>query len=153
MHVPTPKTLLVATDFSDPSETALLYALDLAAALRARIVLLHAYEVPVAGVPEANFVAPFDMAERLAKSSQAALDSWVDKFGSRGVELRGLLKCGDPREVIEHSIAETHADLIVLGTHGRRGLSRVLLGSVAEYVVRTASRPVLTIRTAPSSHP
>jgi nucleotide-binding universal stress UspA family protein len=93
------------------------------------------------------------MAERLAKSSQAALDSWVDKFGSRGVELRGLLKCGDPREVIEHSIAETHADLIVLGTHGRRGLSRVLLGSVAEYVVRTASRPVLTIRTAPSSHP
>jgi nucleotide-binding universal stress UspA family protein len=150
--VPTPlKTILVATDFSDPSEAALRYALDLAAALKASVVLLHAYEIPVAGIPEANFVAPFDMAERLAKASQAALDGWVAKFGDRGVPLTGLLKCGDPREAVERAATEAHADLIVLGTHGRRGLSRLLLGSVAEYVVRTASHPVLTIRSAPSA--
>lgn len=146
-----PKTILVATDFSDPSEVALRYALDLAAALKASVVLLHAYEIPVAGIPEANFVAPFDMAERLAKASQAALDGWVGKFGDRGVPLTGMLKCGDPREVVERAAKEANADLIVLGTHGRRGLSRILLGSVAEYVVRTASHPVLTIRSAPSA--
>ena len=57
-----------------------------------------------------------------------------------------ILRTGDPRDMILQTAKEIHADLIVIGTHGRRGISRFLLGSVAEAIVRSAPCPVLTVR-------
>ncbi len=145
MNIP-PKVILVPTDFSEPADAALDYAIALADEIGAQITVLHAYEIPILGFPDGALVATADFVGRIVAGSQAALDAIVAKRKNRGVVLKSLLKSGEPRETIHAVATDLCADLIVMGTHGRRGLSRALLGSVAEYVVRTASLPVLTIR-------
>jgi nucleotide-binding universal stress UspA family protein len=80
--------------------------------------------------------------------NQRALDRLAEQCRARGKVGEVLLRTGDARDVICQAADEVNADLIVMGTHGRRGLSRALLGSVAEYVVRTSKVPVVTVRTA-----
>ena len=145
MSIP-PKTILVPTDFSEPADGALDYAIALAEKIGAQVTLLHAYEIPVLGFPDGALVATADIAGRIASGAQAALEAAIAQRKNRGVELKALLKTGDARETIHAVAQDLNADLIVMGTHGRRGLSRALLGSVTEYVVRTATRPVLTVR-------
>jgi nucleotide-binding universal stress UspA family protein len=144
--MPLPKTILVPVDFSDTSERALDYAVDLAKQLGAKVVVMHAYELPVYGFPDGAFVATVEMATRIMNGAQAGLQAEVDKRKSSGVEIKTVLRQGIPVDEV-HSVAdEVKADLIVVGTHGRRGLARALLGSVAENVIRTSMRPVLAIR-------
>lgn len=146
VHMPLPKTILVPVDFSDTSEKALDYAVDLAKQLGAKVVVMHAYELPVYGFPDGAFVATVEMATRIMNGAQAGLQAEVDKRKASGVEMKTVLRQGIPVDEV-HSVAdEVHADLIVVGTHGRRGLARALLGSVAENVIRTSMRPVLAIR-------
>jgi nucleotide-binding universal stress UspA family protein len=86
------------------------------------------------------------MATRIMNGAQAGLQAEVDKRKGSGVEIKTVLRQGIPVDEV-HSVAdEVNADLIVVGTHGRRGLARALLGSVAENVIRTSMRPVLAIR-------
>ena len=145
-HMPLPKTILVPVDFSDTSERALDYAVDLAKQLGAAVVVMHAYELPVYGFPDGAFVATVEMATRIMNGAQAGLQAELDKHKGSGVEMRTVLRQGTPVDEV-HSVAdEVKADLIVVGTHGRRGLARALLGSVAENVIRTSARPVLAIR-------
>ena len=92
-----------------------------------------------------------DVAERILTASQAALDATLERRKEAGVTLVGLLKNGDPRDVVPSTAKELGADLIVMGTHGRRGIARALLGSVAESVLRTAPAPVLTVRAPKTS--
>lgn len=141
-----PKTILVPVDFSDTSEKALDYAVDLAKSLGAKVVVAHAYELPVYGFPDGAFVATVEMATRIMNGAQAGLQACVDKRKASGVPMKTELRQGNPVDEI-HAIADAvGADLICVGTHGRRGLARALLGSVAEQVIRTAKKPVLAIR-------
>jgi nucleotide-binding universal stress UspA family protein len=141
-----PKRILVPTDFTETSERAIDWALDLAARLGATVTLLHVYEIPVIGFPDGAIIATPEVASRIADASQTALDAAVEKRRSGPVAVDGLLREGTAWEVINAVADEIDAEFVVIGTHGRRGLTRALLGSVAENVVRTAHRPVVTIR-------
>jgi nucleotide-binding universal stress UspA family protein len=140
-----PTNILVPTDFSPCAEHALDYACALAAKLGAKLHLVHA----IGGLfPELPIALTDQMLGSVRDSSTAALARLVEarradvSFG----EVRVIE--GDPRDVILQAAADVHADLIVIGTHGRRGLSRLLLGSVAEDILRRAPCPVLTVRLA-----
>lgn len=141
-----PKTILVPTDFSAGSDAALDYAVELARKLGARMVVLNVIGVPSFGVPELGLAITSTMMETLVSDNRVALDRLIERRCA-GVGCEALLRTGDARDVILHTAEGVQADLIIMGTHGRRGVSRVLLGSVAEAIVRTSSCPVLTIRT------
>jgi nucleotide-binding universal stress UspA family protein len=144
--MPSIKKILAPIDFSEVSNRSLDYAVDLAAQIKAAVLVVHVYEIPVYGFPEGAIITPPDVAADLADRAQKSLDAAVTTRRNRGVEITGTLTNGSPREEILRLAQEGHADLIVMGTHGRRGLPRALLGSVAERVVRTSEIPVLTIR-------
>ncbi len=140
-----PKNILVPTDFSENAEQALEYAVALASKLDARIHLLNAL-VLLSISPEIAVAMSTRRIDELMTDSQKALDRLVAARSGKAAFGPTLQKSGDPRMVIEETAAEIGADLIVMGTHGRRGVSRLLLGSVAESVARTAPCPVLLVR-------
>jgi nucleotide-binding universal stress UspA family protein len=139
-----PKTILVATDFSECAEQALDYAVALAGVLDAKIHLLNVIVIPAMGIPEVGIAVSSTLIESTARTQQAELDKRAAGHAAAGIET--LLRTGDARDVILDAAREIGADLIVMGTHGRRGVRRALIGSIAESVVRTAPCPVLTIR-------
>lgn len=140
-----PRVILVPTDFGEPSEAALRTAIEYAQVFGSEIVLMHAYEIPVMGFPDGAVIATAELTDSLMEAAHAGLDQQVKANEGCGVTLRSVVKEGDPYRMINDAAAEVGAGLIVLGTHGRRGLSRALLGSVAEKVVRTANVPVLVV--------
>lgn len=141
-----PKNVLVPTDFSDMATHALDYAVALAAKLDARIHLVHAIGVPELGVPELGVAIATTMIDSLVRDGQAALDQLVEQRKAKASFGEVVLRTGDARDVVLQVARELHIDLIVLGTHGRRGIPRALLGSLAETIVRVAPCPVLTVR-------
>ena len=149
MSVP-PSKILVSTDFSEPAGKALDYAIALGKKTGAEIILLHAYELPIVGFPDGAFLATAEMANRIIMSAQDALDSLAASRKAAGVPIATLLKNGDPRDTILAVAKDVAADLIVMGTHGRRGFARLLIGSVTEAIVRIAECPVLTVRASPA---
>jgi nucleotide-binding universal stress UspA family protein len=140
------KRIVCPTDFSAAAANAERHAVGLARALGAELVLLHvASEAPLwrESVGSAEVRKIFEgqrrwVADTLAERAAA--------LGADGVKARGLVKVGVPWEEIVAAAADEHADMIVMGTEGRTGLDRLLLGSVAERVVRRAPCPVLTVR-------
>lgn len=141
-----PRTILVPTDFSEYADHALAYAVDLAARLDATICLVHALTISVGSIPELDVTYDVTMIETSRKQAQAALDARVAQYRNTVSLAPARIEVGDTREVIDLVAASIGADLIVMGTHGRRGVRRMLLGSVAESVVRSAPCPVLTVR-------
>lgn len=139
------RKILVPTDFTDTSDKALDFAIELAQKFNASITVMHAYEIPVIGFPDGSLVATAEIASRIQDAGRTGLDAAVSIRSSRGVPLETVLREGNPAEEIRAVAEEMSADVIVIGTHGRRGLARALLGSVAENVIRTVTRPVLTI--------
>lgn len=146
-----PRTILVPTDFSASSDAALDYAIDIASILGASITVLHAFELPEIWFPDGVVVATSDVAARISNEAQAGLDRAVARGTSRGVQLTPVLKQGEARTTILEVVDTVGADLIVMGTHGRRGLAHFLLGSVTEATLRTAKVPVLTIHARPQT--
>ena len=140
------RRILVPTDFTETSDHAIEWALTLAERLGASITLMHSYEIPVVGFPDGALVATAEIATRVADASRTALDTAVKKREGGKVQVDGVLREGVAWEEINRVAEEIHADLLVLGTHGRKGLARALLGSVAEKVVRTSHRPVTLVR-------
>lgn len=140
-----PKIILVPVDFSEGSTAALDYAMGLAGKLDAKIVLLNVVGVQVLG---AEYGMPISASaiELIYEANQQELDKLVKANKDKASFARPLLETGDPRSVIEGTAKKLGADLIVMGTHGRRGLRRLLIGSVAESVVRSAPCPVLLVR-------
>ena len=139
-----PKNILVPTDISEGAEQALDYACELARTLGAQIHLLNVIGIPALGVPELGVALTASMIDGLVVGNQDALDRLAR---SRSTQIgQVMVRTGDARDVINQTAKEIGADLIVMGTHGRRGISRALLGSVAENVVRTAPCAVLTVR-------
>jgi universal stress protein A len=141
-----PRTILVATDFSDSADAALAYAAELGAKLDASLHLVHAIGVPAMGVPEMGVAYAAMSIESLTKAAQASMDELVARYRDRIPLAPTRLEVGDARDVIDNVAEQIGADLIVMGTHGRRGIRRMFIGSVAESVVRSAPCPVLTIR-------
>ena len=139
-----PRKILVPTDFSDHSNRALDYAVELATKLDAEVHVVHVYEIPFLSVPDAPWVITSDVVQSIESASRGALERLIKNRG--GAKIKPMLRSGDARAQIEAACAEVGADLIVMGTHGRRGIAHALLGSVAEYVMRTAAIPVLTVR-------
>jgi nucleotide-binding universal stress UspA family protein len=140
----TEKVILVPHDFGEPADAALEMALSLAPKLDATIVLFHAYEPPSAAYPLAPFPL-MDVVPALAKASQSAIDALVERTKPRWERTRGVVRSGKPWREILDAGKEAGAEMIVMGTAGRRGIERALLGSVAEKVVRTAEIPVITV--------
>jgi nucleotide-binding universal stress UspA family protein len=137
--------LLVPTDFGEPAEAALALALGLAPKLDADVVLLHAYEIPPYTYPGAPLIPIVDVAPSVAKAAQAGLDAAVLGAQRTWPRVSGVLRQGKPwREIVDHA-AEIAPQIIIMGTHGRSGLERALLGSVAAKVVRATTAPVLTV--------
>ncbi|MBX3189828.1 MAG: universal stress protein [Labilithrix sp.] len=138
------RTILVPTDFGASSQAALDYAVELARPFGGEVVLLHAYALPVMGLANGPLITA-ELTKRILDSSQACLDEAIAAHRGCGVALRAFLREGDPWLVTIDVIKEVSADLVVMGTHGRRGLPRFLIGSVAERLVRTSPVPVLTV--------
>jgi len=114
---------------------------------------MHAYEIPIVGVPDGALIATPELAARISDTARSALDTTMKRLEGRGVLVQGVLREGVAWEEIEHVANDIDADVIVIGTHGRRGIARALLGSVAENVIRTTYRPVLTIHGPPHGPP
>jgi nucleotide-binding universal stress UspA family protein len=140
-----PKHILVPTDLSEGAEQALVYACELARTLDAQVHLVNVVAIPALGVPELGVAMTSTIIDQLVTENQTALDALAKtKCTARLGQV--VIKAGDPRDAINQTARELGVDLIVMGTHGRRGLSRALLGSVAETVVRSAPCAVLTVR-------
>lgn len=142
------RPILVAVDFEEASKQALVAAQAIAAGLHAPIALVHVYRVPLYtyAVLEPVPVPPPIPALDIEAAARESLDEFARSFGVPPEF--ALVREGDPVDEILAAARETNARMIALGTHGRRGLSHVLLGSVAEQVVRRSSVPVLTVRVA-----
>jgi nucleotide-binding universal stress UspA family protein len=137
------RNILMALDFSPASNTALLYALATARAYDARIYLAHVIRPDVYALvsPEAlNTV--LDQAHRNAEQQMARI---LESYRLRRIPHQVLLGQGELWSVLSTMIQQYEIELVVMGTHGRTGLQKMLLGSVAEQVFRMASCPVLTV--------
>jgi nucleotide-binding universal stress UspA family protein len=142
-----PDKILVASDFSDTARVAADWAADFARALGAKLVVVHVFDMPVVGLPDAAFIVDAKTAARLSEQAQRGLDAEIARLRELGAEVEtGLLRQGDARDVIPKAAESTGAGLVVVGSHGRRGLSRALLGSAAESIVRTSNVPVVVVR-------
>jgi nucleotide-binding universal stress UspA family protein len=139
------KTILAPIDFTETSTHALDYAVDFAAVLGAAVSVVHVYQVPIYSFPDAVVVAPPALAADLSAAAQKALDAAVSSRQRRCPAISGTLVTGNTWEEICRLATEQNADMIVMGTHGRRGIPRALLGSIAEKVIRTSTVPVLTV--------
>jgi universal stress protein A len=139
------KRILFATDFSAASQTALQYATALARDSNATLLIVHVEDFPVS-YPGGEMV--FIHPESPNPVLQRMLDEVVPADG--GVRYERHLLMGVAADEIVRFAGEKQVDLIVIGTHGRTGLSRVLVGSVAELVIRRAKCPVLSVKAAPA---
>lgn len=147
-----PKNILVPVDFSEGADEALNYACELATKLDATLHLVNVIGIPVMGVPELGVAITSTMIDSLVQDNQRSLEALANSKREMARIGQTLLKTGDARDLINETAKELGADLIVMGTHGRRGVKRALLGSVAETVVRSAPCPVLTIRSHTVDH-
>lgn len=141
--------ILVPTDFSETADAALQYAKVLAGQLGASLHLLHVFSNPykvAAYAPEVYAPLPPSMRERAIEDARECLQTRLnsgeeEQFGGTRAIVSGLTA----PQIVKYA-DENAIDMIVMGTHGRRGVAHLLLGSVAEHVVRTAACPVLTVR-------
>ena len=135
------KHILVPTDFSEPSDRALAMAVELARAFDAKLTLLHVWSIPNTGYAEA-LAWPIEAMEAAARR---ALDDALASTSKSYAKTDAMLREGNEWKQVLAVVDELGIDLVVMGTHGRRGLPRLVLGSVAEKVVRLCPAPVLTV--------
>lgn len=145
------KLILVPTDFSKYSEPAICLALGIAQSMGSDVTFIHVWP------PEFTFGEDFrartDPSVRQVRDDELVehrkkLEEFVASFDTEGIKTSCVLRSGPPFLEIIIAANELKADLIVMGTHGRSGLASVLIGSVAEKVVRRAHCPVLTVKPA-----
>jgi nucleotide-binding universal stress UspA family protein len=139
--------IVVPTDFSTCSQEAWALAQRLAGAFGSELIPVHVLvESPLWGESPFNMDRVRDVYDTARTWARAELDKWAAQGKAAGLQVRPVLRTGVPHEEIVALATDELADLLVIGTHGRGGVSRVLLGSVADRVVRLAPCPVLTVR-------
>lgn len=146
---PTTKQILVPIDFSDGSSRAVTQAVELARALGASIELFHSYQLPVFALPDSSVALSPTYVADLTDRAQKELNRHRDRLASEGLSVTTKLLEGNAADAIVERANTINALMIVIGTHGRSGFRRFLLGSVTERVVRTATVPVLTVHLPP----
>ena len=137
------KRILVPVDFSPTSDAALRYGIELARRFTARLYLLNVPEHP-GEAAEAEY--PIGIFETMQNAAHDRLWHLLSEEEARELRPECAMRSGDPADAIVRYAHEHDVDVIVMGTRGREGVARVLLGSVAEKVVRRAPCPVLTVR-------
>lgn len=142
------RRILCPLDFSENSEHALKYAAAFASAYDAELILLHVVEPPVYAIPSYPVVSEFsaETLKEVKEYSEQHMHKMRDLYAANVRLVREEITAGLPFLEIINMAKGTGSDLIVLGTHGRTGLAHMLIGSVAEKVVRKAPCPVLTVK-------
>jgi len=138
--------ILVPLDGSPLAERALEPALEMARTPDTEIILLEAVQDSLAAVPEARYPVPVREAYRSAIVSMKYLRDVASRLRAQAKKIRWHVEEGDPIDAILSFAHNENVDVIVMGTHGRTGLSRVVMGSVAEKVAVTTHRPVVLVK-------
>ena len=142
------RRIIHPTDFSKASTAAYKRAVDMAKAARAELLLVHVSALAIPFVGD-GYVSPavYEDARKAGLAyGQRHLDALVRKAQRAGVRARSLLVEGVPHERIAQAARSKKADLVVIGTHGRTGLAKLFVGSVASRVLAVAPCPVLVVR-------
>jgi nucleotide-binding universal stress UspA family protein len=140
--------ILCAIDFSPTAERALEYAVFLAERFQADLIALHVFQLPASALPEGVLEPLAELEQGLEQRLLERLQEFMAPRVPAGQRVTPLVAEGLPYHEIAEIARQRGADLLVMGTHGRTGLSHLLLGSVAERVVRSATMPVVTVRGA-----
>jgi nucleotide-binding universal stress UspA family protein len=142
------RKILCPIDFSDNSDHAMRYAVALSQTFGAELTLLHVVAPVVAAMPGETALPDTLQADidALATACQERLQQTVGALAADGLDAQSKVVSGVPFIEIIRFARDTEMDLIVMGTHGRSGLGHLLIGSVAERVVRKATCPVLTVK-------
>lgn len=139
------QTILLATDLSSASVNAEELAFELATRLQGALLLVSVIDPRGLWMPSGGYRQRMDQAR---DARQAAAKGIVDRAHREGVPVRTLIWDGDPAEAIVEAAVAEGVDLIVVGSHQRRGVDRLVMGSVSEQVVRTSPVPVVVARRA-----
>ena len=145
------KTILVPHDFSSSANHAVAIARDEAKAHSAKLLLLHVIDLPGQLKPDTVIVpdetgAPINIKDYAVRQAEAHLADLAARVAKDGLTAQTFIRLGKPEDEIIKFATENKVDLIAMGTHGRTGLEHLLVGSVAERVVRMSPCAVLTIR-------
>jgi nucleotide-binding universal stress UspA family protein len=140
--------ILVPFDFGKASERALDVAIDLAKAHGSRLTLLHVCEIPAYGY--AGELSAMDLLTPIIEAAEKRFRELLRGTQARCPGAEGAFKVGFASEEILAAVRDRACALVVMGTHGRRGIAHAVLGSVAEKVVRMSTVPVLTVRSSES---
>ncbi|HEX7480519.1 MAG TPA: universal stress protein [Polyangiales bacterium] len=145
------KNILCPTDFSPCSDAAVSLAVELAARMGAAVALVHVFQVPIyVGWEDgpAALAATTQFLDESRKRATVLLDALRAKCAQQGIVVTARQVDGLPH--LQIAELSEHADLVVMGTHGRTGVSHLMLGSVAERVVRLSKCPVMTVPVRPA---
>jgi nucleotide-binding universal stress UspA family protein len=142
------KRMLVPTDFSPASDMAFAYAIDMAGRQGGSVHLLHVIDDTsfATAYPDGFYVELPGLRAQVIGEATDRLDAMAEKCRAAGVTATVEVAVGGPARVIAQTATSRGSDLVVMATHGRSGFAHLVLGSVAERVVRTAPCPVLTVR-------
>ena len=140
------KNILCPIDYSVYSEMALKYAIEFAEKYQAKLYLMHVLDIRVYDINDPDLYNVNIIDEETINKLRERLLKCVNEDTKNKISVEAIIIQGVPFAEIIKSDKECKIDLIVLGTHGRTGLSHAIMGSVAEKVVRKAPCPVLTIR-------
>jgi universal stress protein A len=147
------KKIVCAVDFSEPSRLAMVEAVDLARRHEAELTLVHVFDAAKVAAAELG-MAPLDLFTKATPELEGKLAAWrQDAETALGRPASAALLIGDPAAELLRFAAERFAELVVVGTSGRGGVSRLVLGSVADRVVRQAHCPVLVVRPTVTARP
>lgn len=139
------RDIVVPVDLAEPRDDAIRFAIDLAGQLGARVHLVHVYQVPSFALPEGASLADAAYAARQAEVVEDDMNRLLSRHRTQGARLDAHLVRGEVHTQIVRFADRVRASLIVMATHARRGIDRVLLGSVADKVVRRSSVPVVVV--------
>ena len=145
-----PRHILLSTDFSEGSRPAFEFATGLAVALDARLTIAHVIPRPDYLAPETLMEAvsvspPRTIEEITREHAEQSMRTLLAEQQARPARVEPKIVTGDPRAAILELARSGDYDLVVIGTHGRSGLTRLLVGSVAEAIVRQSACPVITV--------
>jgi nucleotide-binding universal stress UspA family protein len=147
--MPRLRRIMHATDFSPASAAALKRAMAMAKADRAQLIIVHVMTPPSLALPGDGYISPSlyeDLEASARAQAQKRLNAIVGRARKAGVRATGLLLEGVPHERVARAARAKKVDLLVIGTHGRTGLAKFFLGSVAARLIASVSCPVLTVR-------
>lgn len=143
------RKILVPVDFSASADAALATAGELARRVDAELLLLHVQDEFPFAAPDGSGWVPPEVVKQVEETTDVLLSSKASKAREQGHRVRSERVFGSAHVQILRVAEREHVDMIVMGSNGRRGLGRVLLGSVAERVARTAKVPVMTVHSSP----